>query len=371
MKLNPANKKMIKPNPYVEDLIPYVPGKPVEELERELGVSGAVKIASNENPLGPSPLALKAMEESLKETHRYPDGDSFYLKQKLADRLGIKKETLIFGNGSNDVLDIAARTFMRPGDEAIMGEYAFIVYPISTQAVGAKAVISPMPDYTHDLKDMLTRITEKTKIVFIANPNNPTGTMVKRDEVQWFLDKVPEGILVVIDEAYFEYVDDPDYPDTLEYHDSGKSILTVRTFSKIYGLAGIRLGYGIANEKLVSHMHRVRHPFNVSSVAQKAGIAALDDSGHVRRSKELNREGLDYLSAELNELGVKFTLTYTNFILIDLEKDPADLYNALLREGVIVRPVAGYGLRTHLRVTIGLEEENIKFIEALKKALER
>ncbi len=362
---------MIKPNPFIEDLIPYVPGKPVEELERELGVSGAIKIASNENPLGPSPLALKAMGESLGETHRYPDGDAFYLKQKLADKLGIKEETLIIGNGSNDVLDIAARTFMQAGDEAVMGEYAFIVYPISTQAVGAKAVISPMPDYTHDLKDMHSRITEKTKIVFIANPNNPTGTMVKRDEVQWFLDKVPEDILVVIDEAYFEYVDDPEYPDTLRYHDMGKSILTVRTFSKIYGLAGIRLGYGIAHEKLVSQMHRVRHPFNVSSVAQTAGIAALDDVEHIQRSKELNREGLEYLRKELSELGIKFAPTFTNFILIDLEVGPMPIYNALLREGVIVRPVAGYGLKTHLRVTIGLKDENVKFIDALKKVLER
>jgi len=362
---------MIKPKPHIEDLIPYVPGKPVEELERELGVTGAVKIASNENPLGPSPLALNAMEESLRETHRYPDGDSFYLKQKLANKLGIKEDTIIFGNGSNDVLDIAARTFMYSGDEAIMGEYGFIVYPLATQAVGAKAVISPMPDYTHDLRDMHSRITDKTKIVFIANPNNPTGTMVKRDEVQWFLDKVPEDILVVIDEAYFEYVDDPDYPDTLEYHESGKSILTVRTFSKIYGLAGIRLGYGVGNEKIVSQMQRVRHPFNVSSVAQSGGIAALDDAEHIRRSKEMNRGGLNYLISELSKLGIKFAPTYANFILIDLEKDPTELYNTLLREGVIVRPVAGYGLKTHLRVTIGLMEENIKFINALRKILER
>jgi len=360
---------MIKPNPYVEDLIPYIPGKPVEELERELGVRNAIKIASNENPLGPSPLALKAMEESLRETHRYPDGDAFYLKNKVADTLELKPETLIFGNGSNDVLDIAARTYMRAGDEAVMGEYAFIVYPLATQAVGAKAVISPMPDYTHDLRDMYSRITIKTKIVFIANPNNPTGTMVKRDELEWFLDKVPDDILVVIDEAYFEYVDDPEYPNTLEFHSMGKSILTVRTFSKIYGLAGIRLGYGVANVKIISEMHRVRQPFNVSSIAQKAGIAALGDTGHVRRSKELNREGLEYLREELGKLGIKFAPTSTNFILIDLDRDPMPTYNALLREGVIVRPVAGYGLRTHLRVTAGLPDENVKFINALSRVL--
>jgi len=360
---------MIKPNPYVQDLVPYIPGKPVEELERELGVRDAVKIASNENPLGPSPLALKAMGEALKETNRYPDGDAFYLKHEIANTLGLKPETLIFGNGSNDVLDMAARTYMREGDEAVMGEYAFIVYPIATQSVGAKAVISPMPDYTHDLRDMYSRITPRTKIVFIANPNNPTGTMVKRDELEWFLDKVREDILVVIDEAYFEYVDDPGYPNTLEYHDTGKSILTVRTFSKIYGLAGIRLGYGVAHEKVISDMQRVRQPFNVSSAAQKAGIAALGDAEHIRRSKELNREGLEYLSGEFGKLGIKFTPSFANFILIDLETDPMPVYNALLREGVIVRPVLGYGLKTHLRVTAGLPDENMKFIKALGKVL--
>lgn len=360
---------MIKPNPYIEDLIPYVPGKPVEELERELGITGAIKIASNENPLGPSPLALRAMAEALGETHRYPDGDSFYLRNKLAQTLNVKPESLIFGNGSNDVLDIAARAFMGRGDEAVMGEYAFIVYPIATQAVGAKAVISPMPDYTHDLRDMHSRITDKTKIVFIANPNNPTGTMVKRDEVEWFIDNVSEDILVVIDEAYFEYVDDPGYPDTLEFHGSGKSILTVRTFSKIYGLAGIRLGYGVGDESIISQMQRVRHPFNVSSVAQAGGLSALDDEEHIQKSKELNSEGLKYLANELRDLGVKYSPSFTNFILMDLETDPMPIYNALLKEGVIVRPVAGYGLKTHLRVSIGLMDENQKFIEALKKVL--
>ncbi len=348
-------------------MIPYVPGKPVEELERELGITGAIKIASNENPVGPSPLALKAAEEALSNIHRYPDGDAFYLKHKLSDALGINPENLIFGNGSNDVLDIAARTFLSPGDEAVMGEFAFIVYPIVTKAVGAKAVISPMPGYTHNLKDMYSRITPRTRAVFIANPNNPTGSMVKRDELEWFLDKVHEDVLVVIDEAYFEYVEDPEYPDSLTYHNTGKSIFTVRTFSKIYGLAGLRLGYGIAYKDMVSAMQRARHPFNTSSVAQAAAKAALDDHEHVKRSRDVNREGLGYLTGELGRLGIPHTPTYTNFILIDLGQDPMPLYNALLREGVIVRPVGGYGLKTHLRVTIGLPEENERFVRAMKK----
>jgi histidinol-phosphate aminotransferase len=348
-------------------LIPYVPGKPVEELERELGITGAIKIASNENPVGPSPLALSAAKKALGNIHRYPDGDAFYLKHKLASILDTKPDRLIFGNGSNDVLDIAARTFLSPGDEAVMGEFAFIVYPIVTQAVGAKAVISPMPDYKHNLKDMHSRITSKTKAVFIANPNNPTGTMVRRKELEWFLDNVGQDILVVIDEAYFEYVEDPDYPDSLLYQNSGKSILTVRTFSKIYGLAGLRLGYGVADEGIISAMQRARHPFNTSSIAQEAAIAALDDHEHVKKSKEVNREGFVYLKDELRKLGIDYTPTYTNFILIDLGKDPMPLYDALLREGVIVRPVGIYGLRTHLRVTIGLPEENERFIKAMKK----
>ena len=360
---------MIKPNSFVGDLIPYVPGKPVEELEREIGITDAVKIASNENPLGPSPLAEKAINEAVHNLHRYPDGDAFYLKHKLAGKLGVEPETIIFGNGSNDVIDIAARTYMQPGDEAIFGEYAFIVYPIVTKAVGAKAVVSPMPNYTHDLRDMHSRITDKTRIIFIANPNNPTGTMVARDEFEWFIENVPEDILVLVDEAYFEYVQDKSYPNSLEYLNTDKSIMTVRTFSKIYGLAGIRLGYGVAHPEIVSHMHKVRHPFNSNSLAQIGAIAALDDEEHIERTRRINSEGLKFVCAELEKMGIPYAPSYTNFVLIDLEDNPMPAYNSLLREGVIVRPVIGYGLKTHLRVTIGSEEENEKFVGAIKKVL--
>ncbi|TDI91156.1 MAG: histidinol-phosphate transaminase [Candidatus Dadabacteria bacterium] len=360
---------LIKPNPFVGDLVPYVPGKPLEELEREIGIKDAVKIASNENPLGPSPLAEKAVKEAIHSLNRYPDGDAFYLKKKLSSKLGISAETLIFGNGSNDVIDIATRTFMEPGDEAIFGEYAFIVYPIVVQAVGAKGVISPMPNYTHDLRDMYSRITEKTKIIFIANPNNPTGTMIKRAEFEWFLEKVPEDILVLMDEAYFEYVEDKDYPNSLEYQNSGKSILTVRTFSKIYGLAGLRLGYGIAAQEIISNMQRVRQPFNANSLSQVGAMAALDDTGHIEKTKNVNREGLMYVTEELEKLDISYAPSYTNFVLIDVGDNPIPVYNSLLKEGVIVRPVMGYGLKTHLRVTIGLPEENEKFIRGIKKVL--
>jgi len=360
---------LISPNEYVKDLIPYIPGKPIEEVERELGITGAVKLASNENPLGPSPLALGAIEESLTSISRYPDGDAFYLKHKISDRLGVHSEKLIFGNGSNDVIDIVARTFMKSGDEAIMGEYAFIVFPIVTKAVGASVVMSPMPNLTHDLKDMYSRITPRTRVVFIANPNNPTGTMVKIDELEWFLDRVPANIVVLIDEAYFEYVDGPEYPNSLNYLDLGKSIITVRTFSKIYGLAGLRLGFGISSQDIISNMHRVRQPFNVNNLAQLAALAALDDHDHLSRSRLVNKDGLLYLARELRKLKVQYIPSFTNFILIDLRRNPIPVYDSLLKEGVIVRPVGNYGLKTHLRVTVGLPEENEKFIWAIKKVL--
>jgi len=360
---------LISPNEYVKDLIPYIPGKPIEEVERELGITGAVKLASNENPLGPSPLALGAIEESLTSISRYPDGDAFYLKRKISDRLGVHSEKLIFGNGSNDVIDIVARTFMKSGDEAIMGEYAFIVFPIVTKAVGASVVMSPMPNLTHDLKDIYSRITPRTRVVFIANPNNPTGTMVKIDELEWFLDRVPANIVVLIDEAYFEYVDDPEYPNSLNYLDLGKSIITVRTFSKIYGLAGLRLGFGISSQDIISNMHRVRQPFNVNNLAQLAALAALDDHDHLSRSKLVNKDGLLYLARELRKLKVQYIPSFTNFVLIDLKRNPIPVYDSLLKEGVIVRPVGNYGLKTHLRVTVGLPEENEKFIWAIKKVL--
>jgi histidinol-phosphate aminotransferase len=362
---------VIQPNEHVKNLIPYIPGKPVEELEREIGIQDAIKIASNENSLGPSPLAIDAVAKALGKVNRYPDGDAFYLRNKLAKRLGVKPERLIFGNGSNEVIEIVARTFMKPGDEAVMGEFAFIVFPIVTQAVGAKAIISPMPHLTYDLRDMFKRITPKTKVVFIANPNNPTGTMVKRDEVEWFLERIPDDIIVVIDEAYFDYVDDPEYPNSLDYQSLGKSIITVRTFSKIYGLAGLRLGFGVSSEEIISYMSRIREPFNVNSLAQVAAIAALDDAEHVRRSKEVNREGLKYLVQELKRLDFPFSPSFANFILVDLGADPIPVYNALLREGVIVRPVINYGLKTHIRVTVGLPEENERFVRAIRKVLER
>ncbi|NIT14068.1 MAG: histidinol-phosphate transaminase [Candidatus Dadabacteria bacterium] len=359
----------MKPNEYVRDLIPYLPGKPVEELQRELGITEAIKLASNENPLGPSPKALDSLRDKLADINWYPDGDCFYLKEKLSARLGVSSEGLIVGNGSNDVIEIAARTFMKPGDEAIMGEFAFIVYPLVTKAIGAKAVISPMPVLRHDLKDMYKRISAKTKMIFLANPNNPTGTMVTKQELEWFLEMVPEEIIILVDEAYFEYVDSEDYPNSLDYQKSRDSIITVRTFSKIYGLAGIRLGYGVGSEDIISYMNRVREPFNVNSLAQTAGISALRDYEHVNKSIQINDEGKKYMQTEFDKMGIKHFDSYTNFILIDLQADPIPIYNELIKQGVIVRPVGGYGLNTHLRISIGLMEQNVRFITALKNLI--
>ena len=359
----------MEPLKHIKDLVPYIPGKPVEELERELGIKGAIKIASNENPLGPSPLAIKAVSKHLSEANRYPDSDCFYLKQKLSSFLGVKSGNLILGNGSNEIIEIVARTYLSESDEAIFAEHAFIVYPIVTQAVGATSVVSPVSDLTHDLEDIAARVTSKTKIIFLANPNNPTGTIFNRNQFEWFLENVRQDIIILVDEAYFEYVDSEDYPNSLEYHDRRPTLITVRTFSKIYGLAGFRIGYGVASKDMISYLNRVREPFNVNSLAQIAAMAALDDVDHVKNSKQINNMGLKYLCEELDNLGISYTPSYTNFILIDLKEDPSRVYNELLKKGVIVRPVGGYGLNTHLRVTVGLEVENRRFIESLKKVL--
>ncbi len=360
---------MVKPRPQVEKLVPYVPGKPIEELERELGIEGAVKLASNENPLGPSPRAVEAVRSAAADVHRYPDGGCYHLRRELARRLGVEPDNIILGNGSNEVLELVARTFLGPGDEAVMGEYAFIVFPLVTMAVGARCVLSPMPGMVHDLDDMLFRITPATRVVFLANPNNPTGTFVDRASLERFLAEVPEDVLVVVDEAYYHYAQGPDYLDTTTLLGTRKALVTTRTFSKVYGLAGLRVGYGVSDAEIIDWMNRVREPFNVNSLAQRAALAALEDDRHVARSVETNARGKQFLERELAEMGVVFWPSRTNFILIDVGRDAGRVYEKLLARGVIVRPVAPYGLRTHLRVTVGAEEENARFIEALRAVL--
>jgi len=369
---------------HIKALRPYTPGKPIEELERELGIKNPIKLASNENPIGPSPAAVRAITAGLKKTlNRYPDGNGYYLKNALAKKLSknppfppfnkggqreitynITPENIILGNGSNELLDIAARAFLAPGDEAIMAHPSFVVYAMAVQAAGGKAIQSPLRDYRHDLDAMLSAVTPKTKMLFIANPNNPTGTMNTKGEFDRLMRKIRDGILVVVDEAYYEYVNDTRYADSFKHFRAGRDILILRTFSKIYGLAGLRIGYGIARQDIITEMNKVRAPFNTNSVAQKAAIEALKDKGHIKKSREINNKGKKYLYKELSSLGISYAPTEANFIYIPAAGS-MDIYKKLLYDGVIVRPTGPDAIR----VTIGLPEENKRFIKAMKTVM--
>ena len=349
---------------YIRSLVPYTPGKPIEEVEREYGIRGSVKLASNENPLGPSPEAVKVLGEKISELHRYPDGDCFYLKRGLAHRLGVAPSRLIFGNGSNELIELAIRTFLRPGEEAVLADQAFVIYRLVVQAAGGRCKIIPLRDFTHDLNAMGAALTAETRLVFLANPNNPTGTIYRKKEWERFLDRASAEVLIVVDEAYGEYVRDADYPDSLGYGGANKTILTLRTFSKMYGLAGLRIGYGIGPEPIVALMHRLRQPFNVNAAAQWAALAALEDEAHKTRTLETNRQGMEFLQEKLTGLGLRYVPSEANFLLIRVG-DGRQVFQGLLRRGVIVRPMQEYGLPEYIRVTVGTKEENQKFIEEL------
>jgi histidinol-phosphate aminotransferase len=355
--------------PGVRELRPYEPGKPLEELSREYGVSDAVKLASNENPLGPSPLAVEAIRAHVASLALYPDGAGYALKQKLAQRHRIQPEQITLGNGSGDVLDLAARVFAGPGREVVFSEYAFAVYPIATLAVSATPVRVPARGYAHDLNAMRAAVNERTGLVFIANPNNPTGTWLRDAELDAFLMDLPSQVLVVVDEAYFEYVAEPDYPDTTTWGSRYPNLIITRTFSKAYGLAGLRVGYGVSHPEVADLLNRVRQPFNVNTLAQVAALAALDDTHYLQRTLEINREGMRQLSEALERLGLKYIPSVANFVCVDVGRPAAEVYEALLQDGVITRPLAGYGLPRHLRITVGLETENARLITALEKAL--
>lgn len=356
-------------SPFLKGLIPYSPGKPVEEVERELGIKGAIKLASNENPLGPSPLALRALREALPESHRYPDGGGYYLKRGLAARLDVTPGHLILGNGCNEILELVARCFLLPGDEAVIADPAFVIYGMLAQLQGCNRVLVPLKDWTHDLEAMARAINRKTKMVFVGNPNNPTGTVVRPAEFEAFMRALPEEIIVVIDEAYIEYVPPERVPDSVGHVRRGRWVIVLRTFSKIYGLAGLRIGYGIATPSMAELLDRARAPFNVNALAQRAALAALDDEEHVANSRRINEQGREYVSTELGRLGLSFAPTVANFLLVDLKRDGHAVAQALLREGVIVRPMGGRQLATLVRVTIGTPQENERFIAALRKVV--
>ena len=357
---------MISPPEYVLAINPYVPGKPVEELERELGIAHSVKLASNENPVGPSPAAVDAVGKALSDINRYPDGSGYHLKKVLSERLSVSDDEIILGNGSNELIAIAVRTFMTNSDEAVMATPSFVVYSMAVQSVGGVCVQVPLKNHAHDLDAMAAAVTPRTKMLFIANPNNPTGTINKKDEFDRMMADMPDDLIVVVDEAYFEYVSDPDYADSMRYLHSDRNILILRTFSKIYGLAGLRLGYGISKKDIISCMNRLREPFNTSSVAQKAAIAALGDEEHLRRSRGVNESGKEYLYRKLKEMGVAYVPTEANFVYMSVPDAPA-LYEKMLRLGVIVRPMGP----DSIRVTIGLPEENRRFVEALRQTAEK
>jgi histidinol-phosphate aminotransferase len=357
--------------PGVQQLSPYVPGKPVDELARELDLDPAsiVKLASNENPLGPSPKALEAIRSELAELTRYPDGNGFELKSRLAARCGVQINQVTLGNGSNDILDLVARAYLAPGLNAVFSQYAFAVYPISTQAVGAQGKVVTAKDYGHDLEAMLAAIDANTRVVFIANPNNPTGTWFGPDALERFLARVPGNVLVVLDEAYIEFAEGDDLPDGLKYLARYDNLLVSRTFSKAYGLAALRVGYALSSAQIADVLNRVRQPFNVNSLALAAACAALDDAGYLTQSRQLNDSGMAQLEAGLRELGLSWIPSKGNFIAVDFGRDTAAINQALLRAGVIVRPVAGYGMPNFLRVSIGLPAENARFLDALAKVL--
>ena len=356
-------------NEHILGIAPYEPGKPVEELERELGIHDAIKLASNENPLSPSDRVQRAITDALPTLNRYPDGSGYYLRQALSRKHNVTPEQIVLGNGSNDLIELLVRTFLRPGDEAVVPHPSYVVYPMIVQAAGGIRVMVMLKDYRIDLEAMARAITPMTKIVFIANPNNPTATIVTADEVAHFMSKVPERTIVVFDEAYIEFAQGPDFPDTLSYVTQGRKVVVLRTFSKAASLAGLRVGYGVTDADGIALMNRIRQPFNVNALAQAAALAALDDDSHTLECVRMIEAGRHYLYDEFNALGVKYVPSRANFILVDVGRSASDIYQRLLKDGVIVRPLTPFGMESALRVTVGTPQENRRLIKALRTVL--
>ncbi|MDP1658437.1 MAG: histidinol-phosphate transaminase [Methylotenera sp.] len=355
---------------YIRAIAPYQGGKPISELAREMGlqVEDIVKLASNENPLGISPKAEFAIQEALLDIARYPDGNSFALREAVSNKFNVAHNQIVFGNGSNDILELAARAFLTAGCEAIYSQHAFAVYPLVTQATGANGVVVPAKNYGHDLPAMLAAITDKTRMIFVANPNNPTGTLLGKDELFEFLKQVPKHVLVVLDEAYDEYLSAVNKSEAISWLVEFDHLIISRTFSKAYGLAGLRIGFGLCHASIADMMNRVRQPFNVNSVAQAAAVASLADDDFVERSYALNQAGMLQLTQGLSKLGLEFIPSSANFVSFAV-KDAAEVNQKLLQNGVIVRPIANYEMPDYLRVSIGLFSENARFLEVLAQIL--
>ena len=349
-------------NPGILNLKPYEPGKPVEDLERELGIKNAIKLASNENPMGPSPLALKAVDNILSGLHRYPDGNALRLKEAISNENNVEIEQITVGNGSNDIIEFVVRSFLSTQDSAVFSKHAFAVYPLAVQTVGAQGIEVPAKDWGHDLSAMNNAIQENTKLIFIANPNNPTGTFVPRDEIISFLDKVSKDVIVLLDQAYFDYASYENNDVDFEFVNEFPNLIISRSFSKAYGLAGFRVGYSVSSREIADYLNRVRQPFNANSLALVAAEAALSDKDHMMRSLKMNSEQKMVLYKGLEDLGYQYIPSAGNFICFDCKQDAEEKFNELLQEGVIVRSMGVYKMPNHLRVTIGLPEENSIFL---------
>ncbi|MFA6358187.1 MAG: histidinol-phosphate transaminase [Candidatus Omnitrophota bacterium] len=353
----------------VLNIKPYIPGKPIEETKRQFGLKRVIKLASNENPLGPSPKAQNAMRKCISGSHRYPDAQGFYLKKQLAKKFGLLPENFVLGNGSDELIDVLIKTFVEPDENIITSTATFLEYEIIAQVNDRQVKKVPLRYFKYDLGAILELVDEKTKLIFVANPNNPTGTYVNKKEVAEFLTSLPEQVLVVFDEAYDTFIDVADYPDTLSYLSKKNNVVILKTFSKGYGLAGLRLGYAVACPELIAYMERVRQPFNVNIMAQAAGLAALGDKAFIKKTRRLVLDGKKFIYRELSKMGLKYVPSVANFILIDVNKDSVDIFKAMLKLGIIVRDMKQYGLDNFIRVTIASKKENIKFIQVLRKVL--
>jgi len=360
----------LKTSPFLKSLPVYQPGRPIEEVARELGLPAGsiIKVASNENPFGPSPLAVAAMQTALAGVNLYPDGNAFYLKQKLAAKLGVEPANLVLGNGSNEILEFVAHALLAPEANAVVSQFCFAVYPIVTKLFGANLITVPAKNYGHDLPAMLRAITPQTRIVFVANPNNPTGTLAPREDLIKFVNAVPDDVLLVMDEAYIEFLDDPLDLVSLIRLGARKNLILMRTFSKIYGLAGLRIGYGIGNPEFIAALEKIRQPFNINSLAQAAALAALDDDEHVRKTRENNFAGLEFFQRAFRGMKLEYVPSAANFLLVRVGEGQR-VFEAMQKQGVIVRPMGGYQLPEWIRISIGTPKENERCLGALKSAL--
>lgn len=349
----------------IKSLIPYPPGKPLKELEREYGISDSIKMASNENSLGPSPKAVEAIGHALVNLHRYPDGSCYYLTQALADKLSVKDTELVFGNGSNEIIDLLVRAFISPGDEVITSHPSFLVYQTMVQAQNGINKVVELNNMHHDLDAILDEVTERTKLIFLDNPNNPTGTVFTKENFEEFLEKVPESVIVVLDEAYVDFVAPEFKLDVRSYLYNSTPVVGLRTFSKAYGIAGLRVGYGIMRPEIADFLHRVRQPFNVNELAQVGALACLEDEDHYQKTLLMTSEGIAFLRGEIEKLGCVTFFTQTNFFLVDIGMDAKVMHEHMLNKGVIIRPMTAYGYPTYIRITVGTEAENRRLLKTL------